>query len=199
MTPTNTEPPTATFTPTVPVPCTVTTTNTNVPIYVGPNRAIRATFPPNQVILVTGQQQANNGSLWWRIEPLGGSQEVDRFWVRQSDVTAEGDCENVGSAESPQVIGGGGGGSQFSGTFRGGQNSINHSFRVGSAGTYVMTCSGSPTYPEFAVGSSRSRGQTTLSLNLTPGSYTLTVFATTQNSAGQTIGISSYNCSLARR
>lgn len=200
LTPTNTEPPTPTFTPTVPEPCTVTTTATNVGVHVGPNRAVRATFPANQVIRVTGQQQADDGSLWWQIEPLGGSQEVDRFWVRQSDVTAQGGCEAVGSAESPQVIGGGGGGSnQFAGTFRGGQNSISHTFRVGSAGNYAITCNGSPVYPEFGVGNNRSRGQTTLVLNLTPGSYTLTVFATTQNSAGQTIGISSYNCSLARR
>ena len=197
-TPTNTEPPTPTFTPTVPEPCTVTTSATNVGVHVGPNRAVRATFPANQIIAVTGQQQASDGSLWWRIEPLGGSQEVDRFWVRQSDVIAQGDCDAVGSAESPQVIGGGGGGGQFSGTFSG-QNAINHTIRISSAGTYAITCNGSPVYPEFSVANNRSRGQTTLTLNLTPGSHTLTVFATTHNAAGQPIGISSYNCTLTRR
>jgi hypothetical protein len=193
--------PTATLLPTnTPAPCTVTTTNTNVAVYVGPNRSVRATFPVNQVILVRGQQQANDGSLWWQIEPLGGSVEVDRFWVRQSDVTAQGGCDVIGSAESPQVIGGGGGGgNQFSGTFRGGQNSINHTFRIGTAGTYAITCSGSPVYPEFGVGSSRSRGQTTLTLPFTTGNYTLTVFASTFNASGQPVSIASYNCALSRR
>jgi hypothetical protein len=183
----------------VPEPCTVTTSATNIAIYVGPNRAIRATFPANQVIPVTGQQQADDGSLWWRIEPLGGSQEVDRFWVRQSDVTTQGGCDAIGSAESPQVIGGGGGGGQFSGNFGGGQNSINHTIRISSAGNYAVTCNGSPVYPEFSVTGNRSRGQTTLVLNLTPGTYTLTVFRTTQGAGGQTISIASYNCSLTRR
>lgn len=198
-TPTSTEPPTPTFTPTVPEPCTVTTSATNIPVHVGPNRAIRATFPANQVIAVTGQQQADDGTLWWRIAPLGNSQEVDRFWVRQSDVTAQGGCDAVGGAESPQVIGGGGGGGQFSGSFRGGQNASSHTLRIGSAGNYAVTCNGTPVYPEFAVNGTRSQGQTTLVLNLSTGSHTLTVFATTQNAGGQTIGISSYNCSLSRR
>jgi hypothetical protein len=177
----------------------VITTNTNVPVYVGPNRAIRTTFPANQIIGVTGQQQADDGSLWWRIEPLGDSQEVDRFWVRQSDVTAQGGCDIVEDASSPQVISGGGGGGQFSGAFRSGQTTSTHNFSIASARTYAVTCSGTPTYPEFGVGSTRSRGQTTIILNLTPGNYTLTVFASTLNAAGQPISISSYNCQLSRR
>src|SRR5690606_1773416 len=58
-------PPTPTFTATIPQPCTVTTPLNNVPVSVGPNRVIRTTFPANQSIVVTGQQQASDGSLWW--------------------------------------------------------------------------------------------------------------------------------------
>lgn len=197
-TPTNTpEPPTPTFTATIPEPCTIIANTTNVAVAVGPNRAVRTTLPANQIIRVTGQQQASDGSLWWRIEPLGGSVETDRFWVRQSDVSSAGDCANVENAESPQVISGGGGGA-FASTFRPGQNSNNHNFTIQTAGTYSMVCSGSPTYPEFSVANTGSRGQTTVTVSLNPGTYSLIVFASTVNN-GQTIFISSYSCSLSRR
>jgi hypothetical protein len=146
---------------------------------------------------VTGQQQADDGSLWWRIEPLAGSLETDRFWVRQSDVTADGDCDLVEGADSPQVISSGAG-SQFTGTFAGGQRFATHSFTIVSAGSYQIVCGGSPVYPEFSIGGSQSRGQTTIVANLTPGRYTLTVFASTVN-LGQPVLINSYNCSLSRR
>lgn len=191
-------PPTPTFTATIPEPCTVTTTLTNVPVSVGPNRVVRTTFPVNQVVAVTGQQQADDGSLWWRLEPLADSLETDRFWVRQSDVTAQGGCDIVEDADAPQVISGGGSGTQFSGTFRRGQAFATHNFTISTSASYQIVCGGSPTYPEFSVGDNHSRGQTTIASNLTPGRYTLTVFASTVNS-GQTVYMNSYTCSLSRR
>jgi hypothetical protein len=146
---------------------------------------------------VTGQQQAADGSLWWRIEPLGGSLEIDRFWVRQSDVTAQGDCDLVADVDSPQVISGGSG-TQYAGTFRSGQTFATHTIQIGAAGNYQIVCSGSPTYPVFSLDSSNSQGQTTISTNLAAGRHTLTVFASTTNS-GQQVFITSYSCSLSRR
>jgi hypothetical protein len=192
------EPPTPTFTATVPEPCTIMVTIAGIPVSVGPNRVVRTTLPINVTINVTGQQTAEDGSLWWRIEPLSGSVEADRFWVRQSDVTSQGDCAAVENADSPQVISGGSSGNQFASSFRSGQNSNSHTFSVATGGSYQIVCSGSPTYPEFSVGTTRSRGQTTIVLNLTPGTYTLTVFATTINRSGQTIFISAYDCRLSR-
>ena len=206
-TPTETALPTATLTPSAtatplptntPTPCTISTALAGIPVSVGPNRVVRTTLPINVEIRVTGQQTADDGSLWWRIEPLNQSVEADRFWVRQSDVTAHGDCDLVENADSPDVISGGSGGNQFSGSFRAGQNSNSHTFSISASGSYQIVCSGSPTYPEFGVGSTRSRGQTTIVLNLTPGTYTLTVSGSTFSRAGQPVAITSYECRLSR-
>jgi hypothetical protein len=87
-------------------------------------------------------------------------------------------------------------GAGFSHTFAPGERSFTHVVSL-SGGNYTLTCSGNPVYPEFAVGSQRSNGQTSINLSGS-GNQVLTVFSTVVN-AGQTVAIRSYSCSLARR
>lgn len=186
----------------VPQPCMISTSGRNVAIHVGPdaNRSVRGSLPRNQSHLVTGQAQSADGSRWWRIEPLGGSVETDRFWVRQDDVDDSGDCHLVGESAASVVVPGFGTGSlyTFQHTFTSSQNANSHTIRVYSRGLYSVACGGNPNYPEFTVGSVRSHGQTTITTNLTPGSYTLTVFASTTDANSRPIRINNYQCTVNR-
>ena len=105
-----------------------------------------------------------------------------------------GDCANVPQTEGSAVISTGGG---FSHTFAPGERQFTHAITL-PGGNSVVTCSGSPVYPEFQVGNQRSNGQT--SINLTgAGTQTLTVFSTVINRQGQVTAINSYSCTVGRR
>ncbi|MEP7290490.1 MAG: hypothetical protein ABI835_01850, partial [Chloroflexota bacterium] len=108
--PTNTPTSTWTSSPTQIIaqsqPCSIRTERVDIPIYVWPgeNRSVRGALSPNQDILVTGQFSAEDGSLWWKILPEGTTTELDRYWVKQSQVTQFGDCSTVGIAISSLII-----------------------------------------------------------------------------------------------
>ena len=176
--------------------CFVSTVVPNVPIHVGPsrNRAIRGSLPIGEDVAVTGQFIDEAGRVWWRIQPDGVTTELDRYWVLESDVDERGDCANVPQTEGSAVISTGGG---FSHTFAPGERQFTHAITL-PGGNSVVTCSGSPVYPEFQVGNQRSNGQT--SINLTgAGTQTLTVFSTVINRQGQVTAINSYSCTVGRR
>lgn len=82
--------------------CQVQTDQRNINIRVGPgyNRGIYDFLPPNQPYNVIGENQASDGSNWWQIEYPGAAQA----WVDQQDVTATGDCANIGEAAAPPII-----------------------------------------------------------------------------------------------
>jgi hypothetical protein len=176
--------------------CTISTVVPNIPIHVGPsrNRAIRSSLPTGEEIPVTGQFTDEAGNIWWRVQPAGVTTELDRYWVLESDVDERGDCANVPQTEGSAVISTGAG---FSHAFAPGERQFQHVITL-PGGNSVLTCSGTPVYPEFQVGSQRSGGQTSINLS-GAGAQTLTVFSTVVNSRGQQTAISSYSCTLARR
>lgn len=176
--------------------CFVSTVNNNVAIHVGPDRdrAVRGSMPAGQEVAVTGQFTDEAGLVWWRVQPAGVTTELDRYWVLESDVDERGDCANVPQTEGSAVISGGAG---FSHAFTGGERSFTHVVSL-PGGSWSLTCSGVPTYPEFQLGSQRSSGQTSIN-GSGGGAQTLTVFSTVVNARGQTTQIASYSCTLARR
>jgi hypothetical protein len=176
--------------------CVISSVVPNVPIHVGPdrNRAIRSSLPTGEDVAVTGQFTDPDGRIWWRVQPAGVTTELDRYWVLESDVDERGDCANVPQTEGSAVISTGAG---FSHVFAPGERQFQHVITL-PGGNSVLTCSGTPVYPEFQVGNQRSSGQTSLNLS-GAGAQTLTVFSTVVNRQGQLTPISSYSCALARR
>lgn len=178
--------------------CVISTVVAGVPIHVGPsrNRAIRTSVPAGEDVPVTGQFTDEAGRVWWRVQPAGVTTELDRYWVLESDVDERGDCASVPQTEGSAVISGGGG-SSVSHTFAPGERQFTHSITLPGANA-VVTCSGSPVYPEFQVGNQRSNGQTSINTS-GGGTQVLTVFSSAVNRQGQSIAIANYSCSVARR
>ncbi len=176
--------------------CTISTVVQGVPIHVGPSRdrAIRSSLPTNTEVSVTGQFTNSVGELWWRIQPAGVTTELDRYWVLETDVDETGDCTYVPQTEGSAVVAAGAG---FAHSFAPGERQFSHILTL-PGGDSVLTCSGTPVYPEFQVGNQRSNGQTSLNLS-GAGAQTLIVFSTVINNRGQVTPIVSYSCTLARR
>ena len=93
---------------TEPVPCTVSTdTAFSAGLRVGPgeNRTQRAWLQPNQAVTVTG---VSDDGEWWQLDKFeafpSGANSVVELWVHVNDVTATGDCDNVGEASAPPII-----------------------------------------------------------------------------------------------
>jgi hypothetical protein len=82
--------------------CQVQTDQRNINVRVGPgyNRGIYDFMTPNQLFSVIGENQASDGSKWWQIEYPGTAQA----WVDQLDVTATGDCANIGESAAPPIV-----------------------------------------------------------------------------------------------
>lgn len=176
--------------------CTISTVVQGVPIHVGPSRdrAIRSSLTTGTEVSVTGQFTNTAGELWWRIQPAGVTTELDRYWVLETDVDEAGDCAFVPQTEGSAVVASGAG---FSHSFAPGERQFTHILTL-PGGDSVLTCSGTPVYPEFQVGSQRSNGQTSINLS-GAGAQNLVVFSTVINSRGQVTPIVSYSCTLARR
>jgi len=93
-----------------PIPCTVMATELGMPIRVGPgnNRSVRRSMPVDTAIRVLGQYVDEAGERWWKLqaedieEIVAG--EVDRYWVAEADVTANGDCEKVAAADPSAYV-----------------------------------------------------------------------------------------------
>jgi hypothetical protein len=90
------------------VPCTVSTdTAFSAGLRVGPgeNRTQRAWLTPNQPVTVTG---VSDDGEWWQLDKFeafpSGANSVVELWVNVNDVTATGDCANVGAADAPPII-----------------------------------------------------------------------------------------------
>jgi hypothetical protein len=90
-------------------PCTVSTASQGtVAIRVGPgtNRTSYAFLPANQDFVVMGQGEADDGSLWWKLdkEEAAPGKSAAEAWVSQDDVDAIGGCSEVVDAFAPPVI-----------------------------------------------------------------------------------------------
>ncbi|RMF81080.1 MAG: hypothetical protein D6737_06075 [Chloroflexi bacterium] len=89
-------------------PCTVRANRDGVLLHVGPgvNRGVLGTMPNNTDIPVIGKNNANDGSLWYRLDksvaaPGSAANEV---WVAAENVTTMGACDQVGDADAPPII-----------------------------------------------------------------------------------------------
>lgn len=72
----------------------------------GPNRGELGGMPTGQDIPVIGQGEADDGSLWWRLDKdvaVPGS-DANEIWVAQDEVTASGECDRVQQASAPPII-----------------------------------------------------------------------------------------------
>jgi hypothetical protein len=58
--------------------------------------------PEDGEVRVIGQANADDGSLWWRVEE--NYDAVNELWVADSKVVTSGDCDNVGQAAAPALI-----------------------------------------------------------------------------------------------
>lgn len=105
-------PGTATTTTTVstePVDCTISTNvEDTVRVRVGPgeNRAPIVFLPADEDFEVLGKAEANDGSLWWKLdkEVVAPDKAANEVWVAQNDVRADGNCEAVLDVNAPPVI-----------------------------------------------------------------------------------------------
>lgn len=103
--------PTVTFTPIAtltPVPCTISTTATDVITRVGPgfNRGTFVFLEPNKPIPVTGKKFVNDDT-WWQLdkfEVTTAASSVNELWVLESDVTEQGDCDQVIDVDAPPIV-----------------------------------------------------------------------------------------------
>lgn len=90
-------------------PCTVSTQFANtVTVHVGPgsNRASIAFLPDDEEFEVLGQAEADDGSLWWKLdrEEVAPNKAAAEAWVAQLDVNDEGGCDAVVDVNAPPVI-----------------------------------------------------------------------------------------------
>jgi hypothetical protein len=90
-------------------PCTVRTESANtVAIRVGPglNRTSIAFLPTGQDFAVLGKAEADDGSLWWKVDraEVAPKKSAAEAWIAQEDVEASGGCEAVLDVNAPPVI-----------------------------------------------------------------------------------------------
>ncbi len=89
--------------------CRITASEANsIQLRVGPgtNRSVFAFLPAGSDFVVTGQAEANDGSVWYQLDkaevaPNAGAAEA---WVAQDDVDTTGDCEAVTDADAPPIV-----------------------------------------------------------------------------------------------
>ena len=89
------------------IPCTILASRGDVEVRVGPgtNRGVRTYLVTNQAIDVVGKYTDNQSILWFKIQPPGYiPAEADRYWVRASDVTPSGDCQQVPDSSASQLV-----------------------------------------------------------------------------------------------
>ena len=91
------------------IPCVVSSDQDNtVSLRVGPgiNRGVIAFLPGGADFDVVGEAEANDGSLWWKLdkEQVAPGSDASELWVAQEDVTATGDCDLVSKAEAPPLV-----------------------------------------------------------------------------------------------
>ncbi|NDJ75803.1 MAG: hypothetical protein GYB65_06060 [Chloroflexi bacterium] len=89
-----------------PQPCYVSTDlDYGAPLRVGPgtNRGqFTSLMPADGQVLVIGRTEANDGSLWWRVEE--DEPNANELWVADANVTTTGDCDQIGDTVAPPIV-----------------------------------------------------------------------------------------------
>jgi len=89
-------------------PCQVRTDRWGTELRVGPgyNRGVFTDLPPNQLVTVIGQAQANDLSLWWELDKtqIPKHQNALSLWVAQDDVEEVGGCGVVPLVAAPPIV-----------------------------------------------------------------------------------------------
>lgn len=90
-------------------PCTVRASSGNaVALRVGPglHRSSVAFLPTNADFAATGRFVAEDGGVWFQMDKtqVAPQSAANELWLAATDVTAQGDCDRVGSTDAPPVI-----------------------------------------------------------------------------------------------
>lgn len=151
--------------------CKVTTDRADtVRIRVGPgtNRTSYAFLPANEEFTVLGKAEANDGSLWWKLdkETAAPGKSANEAWIAADDVDSSGNCEAVVDVNAPPIIpivaapppSTGGGGNSGGDT---------------SGGAIPSTGSWTVTYAPYAPGSCLGTGTVNIPLDFAPERYSV--------------------------
>jgi hypothetical protein len=153
-------------------PCIVSTQVADtVTVHVGPgtNRATIVFLPANEEFAVLGQAEADDGSLWWKLdrEEVAPNKAAAEAWVAQLDVNADGGCDAVVDVNTPPVIPivsappASGGGDTGGGTSGGGQP-------AGAGEAIPQSGAWTFTYPKTVPGSCTNIPTQNLQIDIAP-------------------------------
>jgi hypothetical protein len=89
-------------------PCVLRANWEGVTVRVGPgtNRGLLTYLPEGLDYAVQGQAEANDGSLWWKLDPndVAPNSGANEVWVPDIGVSTTGDCAIVEEAVAPPII-----------------------------------------------------------------------------------------------
>lgn len=177
-------------------PCTISTEDANtVAIRVGPgtNRTSFAFLPVGEDFEVIGKAEANDGSLWWKVDraAVAPKKSAAEAWIAQDDVAASGGCDAVVDVNAPPVIpivsappapSGGGGDSGSTGGDSGQPAAAGSGEITPQTGRYTIT------YPSTVPGSCLGGPTQNIPFNASPDSISLTnVTASSLNFGGDAL------------